>query len=177
MVNGNNTPAISLDDTRAVVARVLERFEPAQLTLEDVREQVVADLTSQRATQLAQEAHAAALARVEAGESVSDVAESYGLEWQTYTLATRNQAGVPAPISRKAFELPRPLENDKSVGSVDLAGGQAVITVTRVQDGDLSIMTDSEVNDLREVFQGRNERLDFATLFQAFRADADIETL
>ncbi|MDP6377240.1 MAG: SurA N-terminal domain-containing protein [Pseudomonadales bacterium] len=175
LVSGNNTAAISLDDTRAVVARVTDRFEPEQLSLEDVREEVVSALSTARAAVFADEAHIAALARIEAGESVLDIAESYGLEWQRHTLAIRNQPGVPVSVSAKAFELARPLGMEKSVGTADLPDGQAIVTVTRVLDGDLGAMTDSEADSMRDVFQQRTDRLDFAALFQAFRDAADIE--
>jgi peptidyl-prolyl cis-trans isomerase D len=176
-LKGNNTAAVALDETRAVVARVVDRHEPVQRTLDDVREEIVAELKLRRAEMLADEAHDLALARLEAGESVAEVARAWGLEWQTFDRAPRNLPGVDPSIVLEAFDLPRPVGTGKSIGTTSLAAGQAVVVVTRVVDGELANLSDAEAEAMRRGIQARNERLVFGAVVDALRAEADIERL
>jgi hypothetical protein len=119
--------------------------------------------------------HRAAEERLEAGENVSAIADDYGLVWQTYELIRRNQPGVPQEVLGAAFGLPRPGEG-KSVGSAQGADGtRYLITVTRVQDGDLATMSESEIDSMRRFLVERASRLDFESFYQALEDDASID--
>jgi len=174
--NGYNTPAVEMTDNRAVVARITAHHEPEPIPLDDVRDDIRAELVAERARVLADEAHQAALTRIKAGESVSKVANDYGLRWQTFTLAGRNQTEIPQPVLQTAFTLPRPAQGAKSVGSSVLDdGGHAVVTVTRVVDGDLALMADSEVKNLRQFLQNRAGNIEFGALYATLEADASVK--
>ncbi len=173
--DGNNTAAIEQGDDRAVVARVLSH-QPRQLRpLADVRPEIEALLVRQSARQALAEAHEAALARVEAGESTAAVADDYGLSWQTVESARRADERVPAAVLEAAFAVPRPPEDGKSVGFASLdEEGEAVVTVTRVVEGDAAALADAELDGLRQLLLARGQRLDFEALYQSYLADADI---
>ena len=173
--DGNNTAAIELGDDRAVVARVLSH-QPRQLRpLADVRPEIEALLVRQSARQALAEAHESALARVEAGESTAAVADDYGLSWQTVESARRADERVPAAVLEAAFAMPRPPEDGKSVGFASLnEEGEAVVTVTRVVEGDAAALADAELDGLRQLLLARGQRLDFEALYQSYLADADI---
>jgi peptidyl-prolyl cis-trans isomerase D len=173
--NGYNTAAIEMTDNRAVVARVTARHAPQPIPLDDVREDIRAELVAERARVVAEESHQAALARIQAGESVSVVADDYDVQWQTFALANRTGSELPAPVLEAAFTLPRPADGEKSVGSSALDdGGHAVITVTRVVDGDLSIMAESEIEGLRVSLDQRAGNLDFAAFYATLEREASI---
>ena len=173
--DGNNTAAIEQGDDRAVVARVLSH-QPRQLRpLADVRPEIEALLVRQSARQALAEAHGSALARVEAGESTAAVADDYGLSWQTVESARRADERVPAAVLEAAFAMPRPPEDGKSVGFASLnEEGEAVVTVTRVVEGDAAALADAELDGLRQLLLARGQRLDFEALYQSYLADADI---
>ena len=173
--DGNNTAAIEQGDDRAVVARVLSH-QPRQLRpLADVRPEIEALLVRQSARQALAEAHESALARVEAGESTAAVADDYGLSWQTVESARRADERVPAAVLEAAFAMPRPPEDGKSVGFASLdEEGEAVVTVTRVVEGDAAALADAELDGLRQLLLARGQRLDFEALYQSYLADADI---
>ena len=173
--NGYNTPAVEITDNRAVVARVVARHAPQIIPLSDVRDDIREAIVAERARVEAKESHQAALARIQAGESVSVVANDYQMRWQTFALARRGQDDVPGPVLQAAFALPRPSEGSKIVGQSALDdGGHAVITVTRVVDGDLSLMAETEIESLRGGLIGRAGNLDFDALYATLERAASI---
>ncbi len=175
--SGYNTPAVSLTDNRAVVARVKARYESQPIPLNDVRDDIRAALASEKARVALREAQQDALARVRAGESVSAVADDYGLGWQTYELVSRSAAEAPRAVLATAFSLPRPGEREKSVGEAALDDGSAaVVTVTRVVDGDVAVMAEREIESMRGFLADRVASLDFAGLTGTLESDASIST-
>ena len=107
-----------------------------------------------------------------AGESVAEIARDVGVEWQTVEAANRSprtaqEAAVPGEVRRFAFSLPRPPEGEKSVGVVDLADGAALVTVTRVEQGDVNTLAQAEVEQLRQIAQQRAARQSFQGLLRA----------
>lgn len=174
---GFNTPAIEYLDDRAVVSRVTARYEPETIPLEQVADDIRSAIASERARLALENAHADALARVQAGESVSDVASDTGLNWQTRQLVRRNDASVPPEVIAEAFSLSRPVDG-KQVGSAEAADGtRYVVTMTRVEDGDLSTMTEAEIEGVRQFLANRTRTMEFDGYFQALESDASISRL
>jgi peptidyl-prolyl cis-trans isomerase D len=123
----------------------------------------------------AADAHESALARLEAGESVADIADSYGLQWERQELIQRNSTQVPREILQAAFALRRPEEGGKTVGQAPLeGGGQAVITVTRVQDGNFEALSEIEVDGIQRFLADRSARVDFEGFYQSVEEGASI---
>jgi peptidyl-prolyl cis-trans isomerase D len=173
--NSYNTPAVEITDNRAVVARVVARHLPEPIPLSQVSDDIRAGIVTERARVLAKEAHQAALASVRAGVNVSAVANDYGLRWQSFALANRNQSDVPTAVLQAAFSLPRPIDGAKSVGESGLDdGGQAVVTVTQVVDGDLALMAEREIENMREGLSNRAGNLDFGAFYATLEQAASV---
>jgi peptidyl-prolyl cis-trans isomerase D len=171
---GYNTPAIEYLDDRAVVSRVTARYEPESIPLEEVADGIRSEIAGERARLALEAAHADALARVQAGENVSVVSSDTGLSWQTRQLVRRSEADVPPEVLAEAFGLSRPVEG-KQVGSAQAADGtRYVVTMTRVEDGDLSTMTEAEIEGVRQFLANRAQTMEFDGYFQALEADASI---
>lgn len=174
--DGYNSPAVEYLEGRAVVARIVEHHEPEAIPLEDVSEQVRAEIVAERARVEIDQAHAAALARVEAGESVAQVADEFGLSWQTRELARRNDPTVPQAVLAASFKLTRPLDGNKRVDSVEgPAGERYLITLTRVEDGDVLTMTEAEIGGVRQFLAQRAPNLDFEGFYSALEEDASVQ--
>ena len=173
--DGYNTAAVEFGDARAVVARVSEHRPPALRPFAEVRGEIQALLVERAAQEALQEAHAAALARLQAGESVSAVARDYGLIWENVERARRTDPGVPGAVREAAFALPRPAAGGKSLGVAELEeGGRAIVTVTRVVEGDSATLSDAEVDALSNLLLDFRRQLDFEAIYQSYRASADI---
>lgn len=172
---GNNTAAIEQGEERAVVARVLSHQPPQLRPLEEVQPEIEALLVQQSARQALAEAFGFALARIEAGGSTAAVADEYGLSWQTLERARRTDERAPAAVLEAAFALPHPPEDGKSVGFASLDDeGEAIVTVTRVVEGEVAALADTELDGLRQLLLVRGQRLDFEALYQSYLTDADI---
>ncbi|MFM7120313.1 MAG: SurA N-terminal domain-containing protein [Gammaproteobacteria bacterium] len=173
---GFNTAVLEPEPGVAVVARVTQRHEPAQIPLADIAEALKATMVTEAARALGDEARDAADARLRRGDSVTDVALAYGLEWQRSEAARRGQSGVPPAVLEVAFRLDRPAEGGKSIGTATLdSGDSALVTVTRVQDGSLDALTGAERDNLRRLSEQRNARVDFGGFYATLEQDADIE--
>lgn len=174
---GYNTPAVGLTDNRAVVARVKTRYQPEPIPLDEVREDIRAQIASERAQAALLEAQQDALARVRAGESVSTVANDYKLDWRTFELISRSSPDAPRAVLAAAFSLPRPRDREKSVGEALLDDGSvAVVTVTRVVEGDVAVMAEREIESMRGFLGNRVASLDFAGLTGTLESEASIST-
>ncbi|MEM8766544.1 MAG: peptidylprolyl isomerase, partial [Pseudomonadota bacterium] len=171
---GFNSAAVEYLDNRAVVARVVARYEPETIPFAEVAVDIRAELVSEEARRAIATAHEEALARVEAGENVSEVADAYGLTWETATLVRRNEIGPPQEVLSEAFSLERPTDG-KQVGSASAADGtRYVVTMTRVEDGDLSTMTEAEIDGMRRFLANRASSQDFDAYYRALEEDASI---
>jgi peptidyl-prolyl cis-trans isomerase D len=170
-----NSAAIEYGPASAVVARVEERHEPEPIPFEEVAGEIREAIESERARNLAREAQAAALARLEAGESTAEVAADYDTAWRTHELVRRTAPELPSAVLDTAFSLPRPGANDKSIGEAALpGGGLAVVAVTRVQDAELAALPESEVEGMEQFLADRASRLEFNAFFESLREEASI---
>ncbi len=172
---GFNSPAVELGPDRAVVMRVTERHPPELIPFEEVAARIRAEIETERARALAEEAHAAAQTRLVAGEGAAAVASAYGLEWRTVEAARRSQAEIPRPVLDAAFALPRPGDAGKSIGDAVLPdGGLALVTVTRVQDADVAALPGAELDGMRRFLADRVARLEFGAFFESLSEEASI---
>jgi hypothetical protein len=167
---------VELGDNRGIVMRVTERHQPQAIPFDDVADDIRNGIETERAQVLAQEAFEDARSRLESGESASQVAGAYDANWQTFELVRRNAADIPGSILQQAFLLARPENDSKSIGEATLpGGGKALITVTRVQDGQVDSLTEAELNGMRGFLADRVSRLEFAALFETLREQASIK--
>jgi peptidyl-prolyl cis-trans isomerase D len=131
------------DVLRAIALRVIEHEEAAPRPLEEVREEIVETIRDERAAEAAKAAADELLARVDAGEAVSLASEEY--EVSEAGLIGRDAPEVPPAVRELAFKLPRPDGDGASFGTLSLTNGDAaVVSVTRVVDGDLASLGDAE---------------------------------
>ncbi|MBX3706871.1 MAG: SurA N-terminal domain-containing protein [Pseudomonadales bacterium] len=173
--NGFNSAAVEHAAGRAVVMRVAERHPAEQIPLEALAEALRDQITSERARDLARQAREAAEARVAAGDPVAEIALAHGVNWQRFEGAMRSAEDIPRDVLDVAFRLTRPAPGDKSVGAAELSGGgSAVVTVTRVQDGDVAAMTESEIDGIRRFVADRTARLDFGGFYESLERAASI---
>jgi peptidyl-prolyl cis-trans isomerase D len=172
---GLNSAAIQPEPGHAFVIRVAERHPSEQIPLEKVQSELREQIVTERARELASEAASAARARIEAGDAVADIALAEGVQWQRFEAAARGSEDIPPGILDVAFKLDRPAEGGKAVGLAELAdGGTALVTVTRVQDGKLASMSETEVAGLRRLVADRTARLEISGFYETVEQAASI---
>ena len=132
-LEGENSPVISLSDGRAAVFRVAEYYAAEQLLLADVRQDIVYELKEESALSAIEADKIDALAQLQEGVAVSEVAIGLGKRWETQELISRRgitprgTVNVPESVLTKAFSLPRPTEGGKSVGAATSPDGSALL--------------------------------------------------
>ena len=172
-LEGENSAVIVMNDGRAVVVRVAQYHAPEQLTLADVRQTILDELKQETARSEIEADKANALAQLEEGVSVSEVANDLGKRWATHELITRmsitpaGAANVPESILAEAFSLPRPEDGGKSIGSATTPEGSALIIVTRVLAGDVGATGEALLQQLEQQITGRDQQLEFGAFFAA----------
>ncbi|NOX49000.1 MAG: hypothetical protein GXP16_00475 [Gammaproteobacteria bacterium] len=169
---GNNSEVLASGDEQVLVVRVNKQYAPEVIPFEQVSQQIRETITSEKALAEIEIAKQTGFDQLSAGESVADIASSYDSEWKRFTLASRSprsaaEASIPAQVLTSAFELPRPTPGSKSVGIVTLPQGAALVTVTRVVQGDISTTTAAELAEIRRATANRASRLDFQSLYQS----------
>ena len=172
-LEGENSAVIVMNDGRAVVVRVAQYHAPEQLTLADVRQTILDELKQETARSEIEADKANALAQLEEGVSVSEVANDLGKRWATHELITRmsltpaGAANVPESVLAEAFSLPRPEDGGKSIGSATTPEGSALIIVTRVLAGDVGATGEALLQQLEQQITGRDQQLEFGAFFAA----------
>ena len=178
LIDGNNSAALEYVEGRAVVSRVREHHPPVVRPFAEVELEIDGLLIERAAREALLDARSDALQRIRDGAGVTEVADAHGLDWETFELAGRSGTPLPGDVLSAAFALPRPAEGGRSVGEASLGEeGEALVTVTRIVDGDLAAVSDVELETLRSYYASRGGTLDFAALQAALDAEADVERL
>ena len=175
--NGFNSRPILIEDTHAVVARLVDRTASKQRSLNEVREQIIAQLKQDKVDEQVLTMVRDMVVRLENEESASDVAARVGATWVRSDDATRAVDNVPTPILQQAFELAVPGERSRSVGETQLEDGKrAIVLVTNANLGDFGATTEFERLQLTDQLTDFFGQRDFEGLIQTLRSDASIET-
>ena len=133
---GHNSDVIELAGDHWVALRVRAHNPASVRPLEEVRDEVVATLTEERALAALSEVAAAAVAELRAGDSIEEYANRHGYEWQVELGAQRNNPVVPRPVLQRAFQLPAPEASGSLVDFVNSPVGDALVfELLRVQPG------------------------------------------
>ncbi len=173
---GENGPLIEFSDERAIVTRVRDIKDPELISLEDVAELIEATLIEEKTDMAIAKAKVSAMQKLEDGVSVSDIADEYGLRWSSHELIGRTEGQeIPQEVLDLAFELPRPEELEKSYGGVSIVDGEAIVTVTHVQNGDINILSDEEIASVRAGLKSRNDRVSMNSFFVAAHAEVGVQ--
>jgi peptidyl-prolyl cis-trans isomerase D len=177
IARGLNSRVIEVDKN-AYVVRVKDHRPPQQRPLAEVSDGIHKRIAREKASDRAREASAEAMARVTNGDPSSVIAMAYGLQWQLATAASRGMPGLDREIIKSAFELPRPSAGARPVTSAELGNGRvAVITVSAVNDGDYSALTETDRAAIRSQLQRQVGNQEFTALFLTLRDSASVERM
>ena len=121
--------------TPVVVLRLNAHRSQRPKKLEEVRDQITAQLRRQRALAEAEQLRDRIADERRSGRSLEELAQEHGLEVAGGEFGGRYQGGVDGALLKRAFRTPRPAEGGVSVGTVALTDGSpAVFLVSGVRD-------------------------------------------
>ncbi|MCM0611667.1 SurA N-terminal domain-containing protein [Marinobacter sediminum] len=169
--DGYNTELIDVGDSVSVVARVSQRRDAQQLSLDEVRDNIRATLTA-RETRMALESRAEEIiSSLEAGESLEDL----GLgEWVSYEEQPRNASEVAPGVIQTVFSLARPSAGAVSYGQSVNSGSAAVVALDAVNEGEVD-RDGSEYEQLDQVLASMEGQREYAAYQEFLRNRAEVE--
>jgi peptidyl-prolyl cis-trans isomerase D len=134
---GRNSDLVELDTDHVLVLRDVAHHEPMQRPFEEVRDQILEELTRNSAGELAREASERFREGVDAAEDLAALAEQQGGRWVEPTWIERTDSALPSALVNRAFALAPPAEGAGPTWEpVPLAGGdEAVLALYAVEAG------------------------------------------
>ncbi|WP_017446183.1 SurA N-terminal domain-containing protein [Gayadomonas joobiniege] len=169
---GYNSNLIELSSEHSVVVRVNE-YQPARTRpLEEVREDVVAALTAEKANSLAEEWVAQQADKWSQGEDINAALAELSLTLESADEVARFGSDLAQPIAAKAFEMARP-QADKQSASWTQVDNQtlALIKVNAVNTPENVTVDETTKQRLQSVLSEYNYR----GLVASLRNNADIK--
>ncbi|GAB3381020.1 SurA N-terminal domain-containing protein [Spongiibacter taiwanensis] len=169
-----NSDVVEVSPTKYVVIHVEEYAAPQPLPLADVKEEIVAALTSEKARQAAKEKADALAAKLAKGERAEDLAKAEGLKWEAVVAGKRNSTSVASAIRNKAFAVSRPAEDSVSTAIAQNDDSFVAIQVTGVTQGDLDRLDVASATESKKSMYEQQMGQDFSAYFNSLWSNADI---
>jgi len=133
-----NSDLIEVNDSLAIVMRLNEYQAAVVKPLTEVSEQIKETLIAMGATEKAQTIAADLLAEFKAGTDITDKLSEINSAFESKADLARSTSGVDSNISKSAFSLPHPSENEVSASTVTLTNGDlSILEVQAVKAGDI----------------------------------------
>lgn len=174
---GFNSDAIELNDSQAVVLRLLDRQEASYTPQEEVEGEIAViirtELEKERARELGQEL----LSILIQGDDVSSLLEENELEWIEQEAITRDSIAINREIISAVFSLPGPGNDSPVYEGVALSNGTyVVVELNGVNLGDLDSMPETERQSIQESILAERSQSLFSSYLNYLRATAEITT-
>jgi peptidyl-prolyl cis-trans isomerase D len=174
--SGRNSELVELEETHVLVLRVVDHHVPTTKPLEEVREQIRAELMRERGLELAEEAARAFLMEIETGGDPAARAEAHRSTWNAAAWVTRTDANVPTEVLSTAFGMPKATADAPQRQRVALAnGGQAVVVLTGVEAGEPSTMAQEERDQRQRQLADQAARAELSGYLGNIRESADVQ--
>ena len=168
IAEGLNSDVIELEDNHVLVMRSVDYQPERTRSLDEVRAQVVAQLTAEMQQEAALSFAQAALA----SESLTDSLAEQGLSLTNLTQVTRTSSEMAPSALSSLFTL----SADNATTALSLPNGDAAIVV--LQGVNEATMTDAEaVASVQQQLSGQRAQADFNAFIAALEANADIQIL
>ena len=136
VLQGNNSAPVELGVGRLVVVRLLEHKAATKRELSEVKQNVVSELTKQKAQLQADEKVQKITEKLRAGSSMQAIAAENNLSIKTEKGLVRGKNKLPELLSNAIFKAPKPLVDKPSIFNVVLANGERlVVSLSKVTLG------------------------------------------
>jgi hypothetical protein len=138
-----------LEGDRYVVVKLKEHIMAYQKPFEEVEDDVASAYTALRGAELLEQQGAELMARVEAGDSVEDVAKANSLEWQVALEARRTSPGVNAEVNQFAFRL-LAAKTPANDSFINRNGDFVIVSLQRSVAGDYDLLSSTDQRALKD---------------------------
>ena len=175
---GNNSEPIEFIPGRVVVVRAFDHEPSRNLDLEEARSDVVDALRAEARRAAVTDRGRELLEDLRSGRAPDTVSADIGLEWSLFENVERVGGGLSEQLLEVAFRMPRPDGGSARFdGVVDDVGDFVIVSLSRVDDGDVSSMSDDERRSLRQVLRADRGRTMFDAFVRGRRRTADVQII
>lgn len=168
-----NSDVIELADGKALVLHVTGHQPKAAKPLAEVKEQVVAAITHDKASEIARGKAQGLLEQIKAGEDISAQLTALGLKSETHKGVARFTQDLDQNLLADAFRLPHPIDGKPSVDLVTEANGDRVIVALD------QVNVPAEASQMLTMLQGQlgqgKAQASYKSLVEGLRKSAKIE--
>jgi peptidyl-prolyl cis-trans isomerase D len=171
---GENSALLELDDGHAAVIRLAAHHPPAMRPLEDVSERIAEDLRRARALARVRELGEQARARLEAGESVAEVAEALSADFVAGITIVRDDTTVPPDLASAAFSAPRPAAGASTVVASEGANTFFALRVLSATPGGLELLRNEERGEFNDRTRGARASQELQAYLEHLRGDSKV---
>lgn len=164
-----NSRLIELDRNTQVVVRVRDHHKSELLPLDEVAEQIRAELVAERAREAAREQGEALLASLREGKAVEG-------QWEVVEAANRGQDGVDPAVLKQVFRMPRSASAEQpAYAGVTLGSGDyALVRLAGVNEPEVKL-SDDERAMYGRFLASRSGEQDYAAYLQKLKEEAEVE--
>jgi peptidyl-prolyl cis-trans isomerase D len=171
---GENSPLLELDDGRAAVIRVTGHNPPEVRPLEEVTEQISAELRRERAIERAREVGEQARARLEEGEALAEIAESLAADFVSGITIVREDMTVPPELAAAAFRAPRPQPDAPAALVAEGATAYYALRVLSATPGGLDLLRTEERREFNDRARGSRASQELQAYVEHLRESASV---
>ena len=176
--DGNNSEPIEFEPGRIVVVRAFDHEPPRALDFDEARVDIVAALRADARRAAVAGRGRELLAGFRSGRSPDAVATDIGLEWSRFESVGRTGGGLSERLLAVAFRMPRPDTGSAQFdGVVDDAGDYVIVSLSRVDDGDISSLSEDERRSLRQALEADIGRTMFDAFVRGRRQSTDVQII
>ena len=173
---GNNSDPIEFESGRMVVVRAFDHEPPRALALDEARARIIETLQAEARRGAVTERGRDVLAELRGGRDADAVAADTGLEWSRFEDVGRAGGELSERLLEVAFRMPRPESGSARFdGVVDANGDFVVIALARVDDGDVSTLSDDESRSLSRALEADIGRIMFDAFVRGRREASDVQ--
>ncbi len=174
--NGNNSDPIQLGDNDLLVLRTEAYEDQRQKTLDDVRDDIVAEVTDSKAGDLLESSMKEARELFEQGsKGLSDIAEQTGGTLEADVALGRRSTDFDPAVVRELFELPKPSAEEPVIHEATLANGDRVLMAfnrTSTEESAQESASSAESASLANPIKGSAE---FSAVLEAIQSGVNIK--
>jgi peptidyl-prolyl cis-trans isomerase D len=174
---GFNSDVLELNDSQAIVLRLLERQSASVRPLEEVEAEIAVILRTELEKERAQALGLEILGQLQAGESIDQLLADNELEWIEQNETRRDSVAINREITNAVFSMPAPETAAPLYQGVGLSNGTyVVIELNGVQSGDLAAMPEAERQSIEQSILSQRSQSLFGAYMNYLRENADIRT-
>ena len=176
VLQGNNSTPIELGADRLVVVRLLEHKVAAKRDLNEVKQDVAAVLSKEKAQLLTIQKAQQIKERLQAGESLQAVATENKLEIKAEKGLARGKNKLPEQLSEAVFKAAKPVGGKPSVFIAVLPSGeQVLVSLTKVTAGIMSEDDKKQMELAKKNIANAFGQTEFNQVLNSLQVEADVE--